>query len=263
MLAWVWNTESDRTYVSCSRMFAWTCVSFLETEITWNFILNPIDVFRRQRDRITQCYLSSIDIEFGLLMGDGLIFTSLSLIGPCKHQWSLFTRPYQQYVCCRVQVSVCEPLESVSTSCTVPTIEPRIRPLSVSLHVSTHFAKAEVTRFWSLELVHLRHVKLLLQQFLHTHSKRRSTTVHLVLSGPVPVVEDAVFPVFLFHSVQKEVLALLSIAVKSELPTFPLIFQIETWRPFVVEFFLNKICLKSSVMIGFPCVFGKVPFRLQ
>ncbi len=155
MLAWVWNTESDRTYVSCSRMFAWTCVSFLETEITWNFILNPIDVFRRQRDRITQCYLSSIDIEFGLLMGDGLIFTSLSLIGPCKHQWSLFTRPYQQYVCCRVQVSVCEPLESVSTSCTVPTIEPRIRPLSVSLHVSTHFAKAEVTRFLSLELVHL------------------------------------------------------------------------------------------------------------
>ncbi len=44
--------------------------------------------------------------------------------------------------------SVCEPLGSVFiTSCTVPTAEPGIRPPSVSLHVSTHFAKAEVTSF--------------------------------------------------------------------------------------------------------------------
>ncbi len=96
---------------------------------------------------ITQCPLS-IDREFGLLVGDGLLFTSLSLAGPCKRQWSFFARPNQQYVRCRVQVSVCEPLGYVYiTSCTVPTTEPGIRPPSVSLHVSTHFAKAEVTSF--------------------------------------------------------------------------------------------------------------------
>ncbi len=39
------------------------------------------------------------------------------------------------------------------------------------------------THFWSLELVHISHVK----HFLHSHSKRRSTTFHLVLSGPVPL----------------------------------------------------------------------------
>ncbi len=51
-------------------------------------------------------------------MGDGLLFTSLSLAGPCKHQWSFFARPYQQYIRCCVQVSVCEPLRSVFiTSC--------------------------------------------------------------------------------------------------------------------------------------------------
>ena len=48
------------------------------------------------------------------------------------------------------------------------------------------------THFWSLELVHISHVK----HFLHSHSKRRSTTFHLVLSGPVPVVEDTVFRQF-------------------------------------------------------------------
>ena len=75
---------------------------------------------------ITQCSLS-IDREFGILMGDRLLFTSFSLAGPCKHQWSLCTRPYQQYVRCRVQVSVCEPLGSVFTmSYTIPTIELRI-----------------------------------------------------------------------------------------------------------------------------------------
>ncbi len=63
-------------------------------------------------DRITQCSLS-IDREYGLLVGDGLLFTSLSLAGPCKHEWSLFTRPYLQYVRCRVQVSVCEALGSI------------------------------------------------------------------------------------------------------------------------------------------------------
>ncbi len=64
--------------------------------------LQPVDVFRRQRDMITWCSLS-IDREFGLLVGDGLLFTSLSLAGPCKHQWSLFTRPNQQFVRCRIQ----------------------------------------------------------------------------------------------------------------------------------------------------------------
>ncbi len=112
-----------------------SCI-FFETLTLSPFALNPlspIDVFRRQRDRITQCSLS-IDREFGLLVRDGLLFTSLSLAGPCKHQWSLCTRPYQQYVRCRVQVSVCEPLGSVfTTSCIVPTVEPRIRPPSVSL----------------------------------------------------------------------------------------------------------------------------------
>ncbi len=61
---------------------------------------------------ITQCSLS-IDREFGLLVGNRLLFTSLSLAGPCKHQRSFFARPYQQYVRCRIQVSVCEPLGSV------------------------------------------------------------------------------------------------------------------------------------------------------
>ena len=144
-------------------------------------------------------------------------------------------------------------------SCTIPTAELGIRPPSVSLHMSTHFAKADVSSFWSIELVHLRHVELFLQHFPQTHSKRRRTTVHLVLSGPVPVVEDAVFPVLLFHYVQKQVLVLLSIVVKSELPISPLLFQTETWRPFVADFLLSKICQKSSVMIGFPfyLLFGR------
>ena len=120
---------------------------------------------------IIQCSLS-IDREFGLLVGDGLLFTSLSAV-----------RSLPRSGLCLRTAWIC-----FSTSCTVPTEEPTMRPPSVSLHVSTHFAKAEVTSFGSLELVHLRHVKLLLQHFLHTYSKRRSATVHLVLSGPVPVM---------------------------------------------------------------------------
>ncbi len=44
-----------------------------------------------------------VEWEFGLLVGDGLLFTSLSLAGPCKRQWSFFARPCQQYVRCRRQ----------------------------------------------------------------------------------------------------------------------------------------------------------------
>ena len=177
---------------------------------------------------ITQCSLS-FDREFGLLLGDGLLFTSLSLAGPCKHQCSLFARPNQQHVCCRVQVSICEPLGSVfMTSCTVPKAEPGIRPPSVSLHVSTHFAKERLQVFEVLNSSTSVTFELLLQYFLHSHSKKRSTTVHLVLSGPVPELDDTFFPVLLFHSVQKQVIALISVAVKSELPTSLLLFQIET-----------------------------------
>ncbi len=167
----------------------------------------------------------SIDREFGLLVGDGLLFTSLSLAntnGLCLHVpiSSTFAAAFRSLSANRLDLFLRRPAQFQRRAKDTTSIRLSSR--------STHFAKAEVTSFSSLEFVHLRHVKRLLQHFLQTDSKRQITTIHVVLSVPVPKVEDAVFPTLLFHSVEKQVLALLSIAIKSELPTSPLLFQIET-----------------------------------
>ncbi len=95
-------------------------------------------------------------------MGDRLLLTSLSLVGPCKHQWSFFARPYQQYVRCRIQVSVCEPLGSVlwrPAQFQQQSLEYDIRPSLFTYPLISPKQRWQV--FLSLELVHLRHVRRL------------------------------------------------------------------------------------------------------
>ncbi len=120
----------------------------------------------------------------------------------------------------------------------------------IFLLVAFQVESTSVARFGRSELVHVLHLEPLGYSFLQGSVRCWIAAFYLASSGPVPIVNGAVFSVGFFHSVHQLVPAVSGFAVDPELPPSPLLFSIKVVHNFFAGRALGEIALVLGSIVA-------------